>query len=82
MGMRWLDRWWLLWPLAGLVVAVAYLNMPTEWSGYLLSGMSGLTAVACTLIGVRRHRPENARGWLVFAAGLGLWMAGDLHTAP
>lgn len=79
--MRWLDRWWLLWPPAGLVVALAYLNMPNEWSGYLLSSMSGLTGVVSMLIGVRRHRPGNAGGWLLFAAGLGLWVAGDLTLA-
>ena len=79
--MRWLGRWWPVWPLAGAFAAVGYLVMPAAWAGYLLSGTAGLTAVVCTVIGVRRHRPENTRGWLIFAAGVSLWMSGDLAYA-
>src|SRR5262245_39150756 len=81
MVMRWLDRWWPVWPLIAAVAAVGYLVMPVAWAGHLLSGAAGGTAVACTLAGVRRHRPPNGGGWLIFAVGVSLWMAGDIAYA-
>ena len=41
-------------------------------------GGVGLASFAMIVLGVRRNRPQSARAWYVFAAGVVTWVAGDI----
>ena len=72
------DRWWLLWLMVGAGSALLYPTLDRAWAIMALS--FGIGAGSCVLIvvSVRRHRPANGWAWYVFAAGLAVWVLGDV----
>ena len=76
------DRGYLGWLLLalGAAVAAAYLYVrPLQGSPLVLNGIE-LCGLLGLIAGVRRHRPEAARAWWLFALGLALFLAGDIYT--
>lgn len=68
-------RPWLLFLTAGLIATeLYYLVAPLQNPLYLLIGFAGAAAI---VVGWWVHRPVQ-RGWLMLAAGIGLYSLGDL----
>ena len=68
------TRSWLRYVAGGAVVALAYLLLPplavADWLPRLpLYGAVSASAVACLVLGVRRHRPEPPLPWYLLLAG-------------
>jgi len=74
------QRAWYLYLAGGLLLGVLYYLGPT-WArtGYSqnIVGASGVVAI---LVGIRIHKPRNRLAWYLFAAGLALFVAGDVIT--
>jgi diguanylate cyclase (GGDEF)-like protein len=66
--------------LIGTLTCLGYLLVPggSVASTCVYNGIGLLTVVAI-VIGVRRNRPESARAWYVFAAGVLLMVCGDVY---
>jgi signal transduction histidine kinase len=63
----------------GLVLSAVYFLFPS--GGDVQAGLYeafGVTSVASVLYGVRRYQPKPALPWYVFAAGLALFLGGDV----
>ena len=65
---------WLRYVAGGAVVALVYLLLPplavADWLPRLpLHGAVSASAVACLVLGVRRHRPEQPLPWYLLLAG-------------
>jgi diguanylate cyclase (GGDEF)-like protein len=77
---EWLTgRLWLVWLLAGGLAAAAYPLLPKNaYLDNLGYESVGFGAVAVVLIGVRRNRPARPAPWHCFAAGLGVYVFGDV----
>jgi signal transduction histidine kinase len=65
---------WLRYVAGGAVVALVYLLLPplavADWLPRLpLYGAVSASAVACLVLGVRRHRPEQPLPWYLLLAG-------------
>jgi diguanylate cyclase (GGDEF)-like protein len=77
---EWLTRrLWLVWLLVGGLASVAYPLLPGN--SYLANfgyESVGSGAVIMVLLGVRRNRPQRRALWYWFAAGLGVWVLGDV----
>ncbi|WP_373432167.1 putative bifunctional diguanylate cyclase/phosphodiesterase [Streptomyces afghaniensis] len=59
------------------ILTVLYMSLPSLRTPlWALIGLAGVTAV---LVGVRVHRPTHPRPWLVLAAGLLAFVAGDTY---
>jgi diguanylate cyclase (GGDEF)-like protein len=73
------KRLWYAWLLIGASTCLGYLLVPggSVASTSLYNGF-GLLTFAAIVVGVRRNRPESARAWYVFAAGVLTMVAGDV----
>ena len=76
------DRWvyrrlWLLYLAVGLVVATASLRLP-DLQASIVYQLTGLSAVAAILAGMRLHRPARRGIWYGLAGGLSVFVAGDV----
>jgi len=76
------DRWvhrrlWLLYLAGGLVVATASLRLP-DLQASIVYQLTGLSAVAAILAGMRLHRPARRGVWYGLAGGLSVFVAGDV----
>jgi diguanylate cyclase (GGDEF)-like protein len=70
---------WQAWMVVGALAGVLYpVLSPTTVAPAVLYSAIGLTSVLVGVAGVRRHRPDNARAWYVFAAGQLTWVIGDV----
>lgn len=59
--------------------AAAYFFLPTtSISKLVLYNGLGLSAVIVMIVGIRRNRPEHARAWYFFAAGLSSFLIADV----
>lgn len=74
------SRVWLVYLALGVALAAAYPQLPRFAQGLLYGGL-GLASVAAILAGVRMYRPARPRAWLLFAAGLLAFLAGDAVRA-
>ena len=74
-GMR--GRLWLLYLAAGLAVAVGGLRLPGLQASIVYQ-LVGLSTVVSILTGMRLHRPARRGIWYGLAAGLGMFVAGDV----
>jgi diguanylate cyclase (GGDEF)-like protein len=72
---------WLIWLLIGIGAGSGYLLFDEAWPAAYAALLVDLAAGVMTLIGVRRHRPVDARAWLIFAAGQILWVVADMTYA-
>ena len=64
--------------LAGVVAGVAHFAVPsTDVGGFLYLGLAVSSAIAIPA-GIRRNRPDAASAWYVLAAGVGVFLAGDV----
>jgi signal transduction histidine kinase len=71
---------WVLYAAAVAVVGVAYFTIATdEVSQAAIYEAVGVGAVAAIGLGLRRNRPARRLPWLLFAAGLFLWVVGDTY---
>lgn len=68
---------WRTYVVAGLVLAVVIALLPQSAARDVTVTAVGVVAVAALLLGIRVHRPDAARAWLLLALGLALWVAGD-----
>ncbi|HEY0517992.1 MAG TPA: GNAT family N-acetyltransferase [Ilumatobacteraceae bacterium] len=65
--------------LITVAAAVAYFILPTTpLSKLLLYNGIGLAAVVATAIGIRHKQSEDRRAWILIAAGLASFLAGDV----
>jgi diguanylate cyclase (GGDEF)-like protein len=73
------KKLWFGWMLIGTLASVGYLFVPGESvASTLLYNGAGLLSVVAIVIGIRRNRPESARAWYVFAAGVLIMVAADI----
>jgi diguanylate cyclase (GGDEF)-like protein/PAS domain S-box-containing protein len=70
------SRWWAAYLAAGVAMTLAYVSLHAG----VLFNLVGLSAPIVVLIGIRVNRPPHALPWLLFAAGLGFFVAGDILT--
>jgi PAS domain S-box-containing protein len=70
--------WWLYLVVGGLVVTTFVFVHPIR-VGWLYN-LIGVSAVVAILAGVRMHRPHQRLAWYLVAAGLALWVSGDVIT--
>ena len=70
-------RLWLVYLACGLVVAGAGLALP-DLAHSVVYDLVGLSAVVAILCGVRLHRPARRGIWYGLAAGLAVFVAGDV----
>jgi diguanylate cyclase (GGDEF)-like protein len=72
------KRLWYAWMLIGTLTCLGYTLLPDESvaSAVAYNGI-GLLSVVAIVIGIRRNRPESARAWYLFAAGVLTMVAGD-----
>jgi signal transduction histidine kinase len=71
------ERAWWLFLLVMAPIVGLYLFVPEINQGPVFNGI-GLTAVVAILVGVRMHRPSDAKPWYLFAVGQALFVAGDV----
>jgi diguanylate cyclase (GGDEF)-like protein len=67
--------------VAGGVLAAAFLAAPAGLGKDLVWQVLCVASFLGILVGVRRHRPSNARPWHVAAVGIGLFAAGSVFDA-
>jgi diguanylate cyclase (GGDEF)-like protein len=72
----WRRFGWIVYIALGGVSLLGYFLAPEDLRGtlYELFGLAGIVAI---IIGVVVHRPASRASWLVAAAGLGIFVAGD-----
>ena len=73
------ERSWLVFAVAGLVLAAAYLLVPrhTLLSAVLVNA-GGFACAVVVVVGVRWHRPARRAPWYLFAAAQTCFGAGDV----
>ena len=72
-----LRRAWLAYGAAGLVLLAV--GLPQSGLAHaMFYNLTGLSAVAAILLGVRLHRPPRRGMWYCLAGGLAVFAAGDL----
>jgi signal transduction histidine kinase len=71
-------RAWWLFLLVVAPVAGLYLVGPRVFNTGPIFNAIGLSAVAAILVGVRMHRPRFPWAWYLFAAGVALFVGGDV----
>ncbi|GIE99924.1 putative bifunctional diguanylate cyclase/phosphodiesterase [Paractinoplanes rishiriensis] len=81
MGLRAVDRFWVVWPIAGVLFCLIYVLIPAGHAAALLSACVGITAVGLTVAGMRRNRSRRPKSWAGFASGLMFCAVGDLVLA-
>ncbi|MBM2614314.1 bifunctional diguanylate cyclase/phosphodiesterase [Actinoplanes sp. LDG1-06] len=72
-------RWWAVWLACGVVATVAYPLLPFGWAPVVLSGLISTGSAATIVVFARRSR--TAAAWYLFAAGLIVWIVGDVAYA-
>jgi diguanylate cyclase (GGDEF)-like protein len=77
-GGRATDRLWLAYLGIGLTVSLLFIIAPTGPHLKWLTGPVTLSSAAAVIVGVRRHRPQNTRGWLMAATALSLIFSADV----
>jgi diguanylate cyclase (GGDEF)-like protein len=78
MSTNWIRRrLWLAYLACGLVVTGASLSLP-DLANSVVYDLVGLSAVVAILLGVRLHRPARRAIWYGLAAGLAVFVAGDV----
>ena len=73
------PRSWLIYLLTGTVVLAAFLGFPSFRMGPVFN-VIGLSGTAAILVFLLIHKPEHQIPWLLIAAGLTLFVAGDVIT--
>jgi PAS domain S-box-containing protein len=73
------QRAWWLYLLVGGLIVVAFVFVHAIRVGWLYN-LIGVSAVVAILLGVRMHRPHQRLAWYLVAAGLALWVSGDVIT--
>jgi diguanylate cyclase len=71
-------RLWSGWVLLGCAAVGGHFLLPPGWPREVTYDAIGLASVAAIVAGVRWHRPARTTLWYWFAAGLAVWVAGDL----
>ena len=71
-------RAWWLFLLVVAPVAGLYLVGPAVFNAGPVFNAIGLSAVAAILVGIRLHRPSVPWAWYLFAAGVALFVGGDV----
>jgi signal transduction histidine kinase len=75
------DRLWLWFLAVALTLVAVYVLAPSEpvWlRDLVVYPLAEACAIAATVLGVRRFRPSTPSAWLLMAAGLLAFMAGDV----
>ena len=75
------TRLWQAALIVGLVLCAAYAAVPPEHAAARNLGIyapTELGAILAIIFGVRRYRPEAPQAWLLIAAGLFLYLIGDV----
>ncbi|MEX1173831.1 MAG: PAS domain S-box protein [Chloroflexota bacterium] len=67
--------------MIGAMLAAAHLLLPTPGIPSAVHTVSGAVGAIAVVLGIRIHRPESARPWILMAAALGLWFVGDVVYA-
>ncbi|HEY7666501.1 MAG TPA: ATP-binding protein [Actinomycetota bacterium] len=73
------QRAWWLYLLVGGVILTAFVFVHAIRVGWLYN-LIGVSAVVAIWAGVRMHRPHQRLAWYLVAAGLALWVSGDVIT--
>ncbi len=74
------GRLWKGYSLVALALAMAYFVLGDNTDAQsAIYGLLGAAAPVAILVGVRHHRPEQYRHWLLLAGGLVLWCVGDTY---
>jgi diguanylate cyclase (GGDEF)-like protein len=81
MWLRAVDRYWAMWPIAGVLGCLTLVVMPEGHGPVLLPACTGSLAVLLILVGVRRNRSSRVKSWLFFALGVAFCAAGDVVHA-
>src|SRR5664279_4938840 len=68
------GRWWAIYLVAGTAMTLAFLVLHAN----ILFNIVGLSSPIAILLGVRLNRPAQRLPWFLFAAGQGLFVAGDI----
>lgn len=74
--MKWLWKAWL--GVAAALTAAYFLLPNTPESKLVLYNGTGLMAVLCILVGLRRNQPRQRGPWRWFAAGLASFLTADI----
>ncbi|HXY42307.1 MAG TPA: diguanylate cyclase, partial [Vicinamibacteria bacterium] len=74
------QRAWYLYLAGGLVLGVLYYLGPSWAKTGYSQNIVGMSGVAAILVGMHFNRPRNRLAWSLFAAGLALFVAGDIIT--
>src|SRR6476469_2758497 len=69
--------WWLYLLVMAPIVGLYQFGPGIFNEGPVFNGF-GLSAVVAIVVGVRMHRPSDARPWYLFAVGLTLFVTGDV----
>ncbi|MEV4704449.1 GGDEF domain-containing protein [Actinoplanes sp. NPDC049316] len=76
------ERAWIVWSIGALLPLAGYFVLPAVLGSagiqtVLYCLLSGATSIAL-VVGIRRHRPQLASVWWLFAAGQVMYTGGDL----
>jgi diguanylate cyclase (GGDEF)-like protein/PAS domain S-box-containing protein len=74
------NRAWYLYLTGGVALGLLYFFGPGWGRIGLVFNIAGVSSVVAVIVGVRLHRPRTPRAWYLFAAGLGLFLSGDVIT--
>jgi diguanylate cyclase (GGDEF)-like protein/PAS domain S-box-containing protein len=74
------NRAWYLYLTGGVALGLLYFLGPGWARTGPVFNIAGISSVVAVVVGVRLHRPRDAAAWYVFAAGLGLFLSGDVIT--
>jgi PAS domain S-box-containing protein len=76
-----LRKWaWQIYLFVGLALGVLYYVGPDATRSGWAFNLVGLTAVIAAIVGPIMNRTKDRDAWFLFAAGLGLQLAGDVVT--
>lgn len=70
-------RLWLVYLTCGVLAATSSLPLP-DLAHSVVYDLVGLSAVVAILVGMRLHRPARHGMWYLLAAGLTMFVAGDV----
>jgi diguanylate cyclase (GGDEF)-like protein len=72
-------RVWWSWLTVATLICVGYLFLPADSAAStVVSNGLGVLSFLMILAGMRRHRPAAMRAWSLFAAGVIMFVAGDI----
>jgi PAS domain S-box-containing protein len=80
----WADRAWSVYAAAGGLAAVGYLLLGAGAGKGPYFNLIGLSSLVAILTGIRLHRPRRRLPWYLFAAGMAMFVLGDVfyYTLP